>query len=109
MDVKFDMEVCCTVVLQAEGHLHEAAQDIVNYVRGGFSALQYGTIKYLPCYAAAGLLIKLGSFNSLGEVWSSHALLMLKLWLQYQNKHLTKSIKCAHLWSMTGLSDILYC
>ena len=74
MDLKFDVEVSCSVELQTEGHLHKAAQDIVNYVRGGFSALQYGTIKYLPCYAAAGLHIKLGSFNSLGEVWYGHAM-----------------------------------
>ncbi|DBB09782.1 TPA: hypothetical protein ACH3X3_001411 [Trebouxia sp. C0006] len=53
---------------KAEGHLHEAAQDIVNYVQGGFSALQYGAINYLPCYAAAGLVVKLGMFNSLGKV-----------------------------------------
>ena len=66
------------VLLQAEGHLHEAAQDIVNYVRGGFSALQYGPIKYLPCYAAAGLLIKLGIFNSFGEVGMYHALVTLR-------------------------------
>lgn len=60
--------------MQAEGHINEAACDIVDYVRGGFSALQYGTINYLPCYAAAGLLIKLGIFNNTGQVWSSHVL-----------------------------------
>lgn len=64
--------MCCTGVLQAEGHLQEAVEDIVNYVKGGFSALQYGNISYLPCYAAAGLLIKLGLFNTHGEVWSSY-------------------------------------
>ncbi|KAL3147880.1 hypothetical protein ABBQ32_002601 [Trebouxia sp. C0010 RCD-2024] len=53
---------------KAEGHLHEAVQDIENYVKGGFAALQYGSINYLPCYAAAGLLVKLGLFNTLGEV-----------------------------------------
>ncbi|KAL3138704.1 hypothetical protein ABBQ32_006459 [Trebouxia sp. C0010 RCD-2024] len=52
-------------LLKAEGHLHEAVQ---NYVRGGFAALQYGSINYLPCYAAAGLLVKLGLFNTLGGV-----------------------------------------
>lgn len=59
-----------TVALQAEGQLHEAARDIVNYVQGGFSALQHGAIdiNYLPCYAAAGLVVKLGMFNSLGKV-----------------------------------------
>lgn len=67
------------VDLQAEGHLYEAAQDIVNYVTGGFSALQYGSINYLPCYAAAGLLVKLGIFNCLGEVGLCSALLTLKL------------------------------
>ena len=56
--------------MQAEGHLHEAVQDIENYVKEGFSALQYGSISYLPCYAAAGLLVKLGLFNTLGGVWS---------------------------------------
>ncbi|KAL3155475.1 hypothetical protein ABBQ38_011029 [Trebouxia sp. C0009 RCD-2024] len=53
---------------QAEGQLHDAVQDIENYVKGGFAALQYGSINYLPCYAAAGLLVKLGLFNTLGEV-----------------------------------------
>ena len=60
--------------MQAEGHLHEAVQDIdiESYVKGGFAALQYGSINYLPCYAAAGLLVKLGLFNTLGKVWSSY-------------------------------------
>ena len=60
--------------MQAEGHINEAACDIVNYVRGGFSALQYGSVNYLPCYAAAGLLIKLGMFNNTGQVCSSRVL-----------------------------------
>lgn len=68
--------MCSNVVLQAEGHLHEAAQDIVNYVQGGFSALQYGAINYLPCYAAAGLVVKLGMFNSLGKVGLCDALVI---------------------------------
>lgn len=62
--------------MQAEGHIHEAVKDLVKYVKGGFSALQYDSMEYLPCYAAAGLLIKLGLFklglfNHLGKVWSS--------------------------------------
>lgn len=63
-----------STVLQAEGHLHEAVQGIVTYVKGGFSALQYGAIDYLPCYAAAGLLVKLGMFNSSGAVCLCDAL-----------------------------------
>lgn len=54
--------------MQAEGHIHEAVKDLVKYVKGGFSALQYDSMEYLPCYAAAGLLIKLGLFNHLGKV-----------------------------------------
>lgn len=46
---------------KAEGHIHKV-RDLVKYVNGGFSALQYDSIKYLLCYAAAGLLIKLGLF-----------------------------------------------
>lgn len=64
--------------MQAEGHLHEAAQDLVNYVQGGLPALQYGSINYLPCYAAAGLLIKLGNIYSLGKVGLCYELLILK-------------------------------
>lgn len=63
--------------MQAEGHLHEAVQDIENCVKGGFAALQYGSINYLPCYAAAGLIVKLGLFNTLGEVWSSYLSMLL--------------------------------
>ncbi len=67
--------------MQAEGRIHEAVEDIEKYVKGGFSPLQYGSVKYLPCYAAAGLLIKLGLFNHLGEVWSScvvHAIALMQ-------------------------------
>ena len=63
--------------MRAEGHLHEAVQDIENYVKGGFAALQYGSINYLPCSAAAGLLVKLGLFDTLGKVWSSHVSMLL--------------------------------
>ena len=55
----------------------KAVQDIENYVKGGFLALQYGSINYLPCYAAAGLLVKLGLFNTHGEVWSSSVSMLL--------------------------------
>ena len=78
--------------MQAEGHLHEAVQDIENYVKGGFLALQYGSINYLPCYAAAGLLVKLGLFHTHGEVWSSSVSMLLpylrnthKVFCQYQH------------------------
>lgn len=69
-------------VLQDKGHLHEAAENIQEYVRGGFSSLQYGTIDYLPCYAAAGLLVKLGMIHTCGKVWFYHILLVVHVCLQ---------------------------
>ncbi len=51
-----------SVSVQADGDLHEAVKDIEEYVKGGFLALLYGRIQYLPCYAAAGLRINLGLF-----------------------------------------------
>lgn len=79
---KVDLEVCYIGVLQEEGQLDEAAESIVNYVRGGFAVLQYGSINYLPCYAAAGLLVKLGIFDSHGKVWSPYALFIFFVCLQ---------------------------
>ncbi len=57
-----------SVSVQADGDLHEAVKDIEECVKGGFLALLYGRIQYLPCYATAGLRINLGLFNHLGKV-----------------------------------------
>ncbi|KAL3148601.1 hypothetical protein ABBQ38_014029 [Trebouxia sp. C0009 RCD-2024] len=45
-----------------------AEADVAKYVAGGLLPLHYGSIKYLPCYAAAGARIKLGYFDQSGKV-----------------------------------------
>lgn len=50
--VKFDLEVYCTGVLQAEAHLHEAVEDSIHYVRGRFctnGVWQYQLLALLCC------------------------------------------------------------
>ena len=42
--------------------------ELEGYVKGGIAPLHYGSIKYLPCYAAAGSQVTLGLFNDVGKV-----------------------------------------
>ena len=53
---------------QGAGADDAAEADVANYVAGGLLPLHYGSIKYLPCYAAAGARIKLGYFDQSGKV-----------------------------------------
>ena len=65
--------------------------------REAFEALQYGSINYLPCYVAAGLLVKLGLFNTLGEVWSIswfHAIALLQ---QHSSKYCFSIEMCTRM------------
>ena len=42
--------------------------ELEGYVKGGLAPLHYGSIKYLPCYAAAGSRVTFGMFNDVGKV-----------------------------------------
>ena len=42
--------------------------ELEGYVKGGLAPLHYGSIKYLPCYAAAGSQVTFGMFNDIGKV-----------------------------------------
>ena len=53
---------------QGAGDDDAAEADVAKYVAGGLLPLHYGSIKYLPCYAAAGARIKLGYFDQSGKV-----------------------------------------
>ncbi|KAL3145112.1 hypothetical protein ABBQ38_001721 [Trebouxia sp. C0009 RCD-2024] len=52
---------------QGAGDDDAAEADVAKYVAGGLLPLHYGSIKYLPCYAAAGARIKLGYFDESGK------------------------------------------
>ncbi len=62
--------MCIVFAWQGAGDDDAAEADVSKYVAGGLHPLQYGNIKYLPCYAAAGARVKLGYFDHLGQVCS---------------------------------------
>ena len=62
------MFICTLFAWQGAGDDDAAEADVAKYVAGGLLPLHYGSIKYLPCYAAAGARIKLGYFNESGKV-----------------------------------------
>ncbi|DBB11525.1 TPA: hypothetical protein ACH3X3_006927 [Trebouxia sp. C0006] len=53
---------------KGQGNEHQAVTELESYVKGGLESLHYGSIKYLPCYAAAGSRVTLGLFNDVGKV-----------------------------------------
>ena len=55
-------------MLQGQGNERQAVTELEGYVKGGLESLHYGSIKYLPCYAAAGSRVTLGLFNDIGKV-----------------------------------------
>ncbi len=55
-------------LLQGQGNEHQAVTELESYAKGGLESLHYGSIKYLPCYAAAGSRVTLGLFNDVGKV-----------------------------------------
>ena len=57
-----------TSLLQGQGNERQAVTELEGYVKGGLESLHYGSIKYLPCYAAAGSRVTLGLFNDIGKV-----------------------------------------
>ena len=54
--------------LQGQGNERQSVTKLEGYVKGGLAPLHYGTIKYLPCYAAAGSRVTFGMFNDIGKV-----------------------------------------
>ena len=56
------------VCWQGAGDDDAAEADVEKYVAGGLDKLHYGSVKYLPCYAAAGCWVKLGYFDQPGQV-----------------------------------------
>lgn len=56
---------------QGAGDDDQAEADVAKYVGGGMPALHYGSIRYLPCYAAAGARVKLGYFDESGKVYAT--------------------------------------
>lgn len=62
------MFICTLFAWQGAGDDDAAEADVAKYVAGGLLPLHYGSIKYLPCYAAAGARIKLGYFDQSGKV-----------------------------------------
>ncbi len=56
------------VACQGAGDADAAEADVEKYVDGGLHPLHYGSVKYLPCYAAAGARVKLGYFDQAGQV-----------------------------------------
>ncbi|KAL3131377.1 hypothetical protein ABBQ38_007692 [Trebouxia sp. C0009 RCD-2024] len=58
---------------KGQGNDRQAVTELEGYVKGGLDSLHYGSIKYLPCYAAAGSRVTLGLFNNIGKVtWMQH-------------------------------------
>ena len=56
------------VACQGAGDADAAEADVEKYVAGGLHPLHYGSVKYLPCNAAAGARVKLGYFDQAGQV-----------------------------------------
>ncbi|KAL3151520.1 hypothetical protein ABBQ38_012518 [Trebouxia sp. C0009 RCD-2024] len=58
---------------KGQGNDRQAVTELEGYVKGGLDSLHYASIKYLPCYAAAGSRVTLGLFNNIGKVtWMQH-------------------------------------
>lgn len=56
------------LLLQGQGNERQSVTELEGYMKGGLAPLHYGSIKYLPCYAAAGSRVTFGLFNDIGKV-----------------------------------------
>ena len=60
--------MCIMLPAREQENADAAEADVEKYVAGGLHPLHYGSVKYLPCYAAAGARVKLGYFDQAGQV-----------------------------------------